>query len=86
MNTLSSDQLLHTIPEARARLGNIGHSKFYQIVGSGQLKLVKIGRRSFVTSDELERYVNALSDESEAALLRQEGAAPAADESAEAAA
>jgi hypothetical protein len=29
--------------------------------------LVKIGRRSFVTSDELRRYVNALSDESEAA-------------------
>ena len=67
MSFSPSDQLLHPIPEARARLGNIGHSKFYQVVASGQLKLVKIGRRSFVTSDELERFINALSDESEAA-------------------
>ena len=63
MKISSSDQLLHPIPEARAILGNIGNSKFYQIVASGQLKLVKIGRRSFVTPDELRRYVDSLSDE-----------------------
>ena len=67
MSFSPSEQLLNSVPRARAVLGDIGHSKFYQIVASGQLKLVKIGRRSFVTSDELRRYVNALSDESEAA-------------------
>ena len=66
MNISSSDKLLYPIPEARAVLGNIGHSKFYEIVASGQLKLVKIGRRSFVTPDELRRYVDSLSDEPEA--------------------
>ncbi len=66
MSFSPSDQLLYSVPKARAVLGNIGHSKFYQIVASGQLKLVKIGRRSFVTPDELRRYVDSLSDKPEA--------------------
>ena len=58
MKTISP--LLHPIPEARGILGNIGNSKFYALVAAGELKLVKIGSRSFVTSDELRRYVAAL--------------------------
>ena len=61
-----SDQLLHPIPVARALLGNIGNTKFYEIVASGQLKLVKIGSRSFVTDGELRRYADSLSSEPEA--------------------
>ena len=60
MNTINP--LLHPIPEAREILGNIGNSKFYEIVGAGELKLVKIGSRSFVTSDELRRYVATLQE------------------------
>ena len=58
-----SDQLLYSIPEACARLGNIGRSMFYELVAAGQLKLVKIRRRSFVTDGELRRYAASLSDE-----------------------
>lgn len=51
---------LHPVPEAREILGNIGHSKFYEVVRAGELRLVKIGRRSFVTDDELRRFVRSL--------------------------
>ena len=60
MSTLSP--LIHPIPDAREILGGIGNSKFYEIVSEGQLKLVKIGSRSFVTADELRRYVAALQE------------------------
>ena len=67
MNTTPSDPLLYPVRKAREALGDIGNSKFYQIVAAGQLKLVKIGSRSFVTPDELRRYVNSLSDTGKAA-------------------
>ena len=70
MNTSPPDRLLHPIPEARKMLGDIGHTKFYQIVGAGKLKLVKIGRRSFLTDEEIRRY---------AASLQPEGGGPEAE-------
>jgi len=57
----SSKRLIHSIPEAREQLGNIGHSKFYDLVKTGKIRLVKIGRRSFVTYDELRSYVAKIS-------------------------
>ena len=55
-------RLLYDIPESRAALGNIGNSKFYEIVSAGDIQLVKIGQRSFVEPDELERYVISLRE------------------------
>ena len=52
--------LIHDIPTSREILGGIGHTKFYEEVRSGKIKLVKIGKRSFCTDDELARYVEAL--------------------------
>ncbi len=46
-------RLLYPIPEARALLGNISHSGFYKFVNQGLIKITKVGRRSFVTHDEL---------------------------------
>ncbi len=47
------NRLLYPIPEARALLGGISHSGFYKIVNQGLIKITKVGRRSFVTHDEL---------------------------------
>lgn len=58
-----SSRLLNTVAEARARLGGIGHSTFYELVKAGDIKLAKIGRRSFVSEDELVRYVASLSSD-----------------------
>ena len=55
-------RLLHPIPEVRSQLGGICHSNFYEIVKRGDLELVKIGRRSFVTDEALLAYVARLAD------------------------
>lgn len=54
-------QRLYTVPEARDVLGNLSHSKFYGLVRTGALALTKIGRRSYVTAQEIDRFVRDLS-------------------------
>ena len=60
MDTPEVTPRLHNVPTSRKILGGIGHTKFYDEVRSGKIKLVKIGDRSFVTDDELARYVETL--------------------------
>ncbi|NEW48217.1 helix-turn-helix domain-containing protein [Nocardia cyriacigeorgica] len=38
----------------------IGHSKYYELIGSGQLRSVKVGRRRFVTEQAVADYIAAL--------------------------
>lgn len=52
-------RLLHPIPDAAVVLG-IGRSTLYELIAAGQIKTVKIGRRTLVAQDELERYVREL--------------------------
>ena len=52
--------LLFSVPEARKQLGGISHSGFYVLVKRGLIRLTKIGRRSFVSRDELLAVVAAL--------------------------
>ena len=54
-------RLLHTIPDAAETLG-IGRSTLYNLISSGQITAVKIGRRTLVAQDELERYVRSLTE------------------------
>ncbi len=54
---MSNDRLLHPIPEARHILGDISHTYIYELFRAGDLKLTKVGSRSFVTHRELERFV-----------------------------
>ncbi|WP_225732255.1 MULTISPECIES: helix-turn-helix domain-containing protein [unclassified Nocardia] len=44
----------------------VGHSKYYELIGSGELRSVKIGRRRFVTEQAVADYI-ALLDEVAAA-------------------
>lgn len=48
-------QLL-TEQEVRKRIP-IGHSKYYELIGSGALRSVKIGRRRFVTEEAVNDYI-----------------------------
>ncbi len=54
---MSELPLLHSIPESRRLLGDISNTFFYELVRAGDLKLTKLGSRSFVTQRELERFV-----------------------------
>ena len=38
----------------------IGHSKYYELIGSGALRSVKIGRRRFVTEQAIVDYIAGL--------------------------
>lgn len=41
-------------------LNGIGVTKGYSLVSSGDLKIVKVGRKSFVTPDESKRFADNL--------------------------
>lgn len=55
-----ADRLLYALPEAIERL-SIGRSKMYELIAAGDIKAVKIGRRSLISHEELERYVQGLT-------------------------
>ncbi|MEU7769497.1 helix-turn-helix domain-containing protein [Nocardia sp. NPDC049190] len=38
----------------------IGHSKYYELIGSGELRSVKIGRRRFVAEQAVVDYIAGL--------------------------
>lgn len=52
--------LLLSVEQAMETLGGIGRTTFYALVNSGDIELVKLGRRTFVTRKELERFVGTL--------------------------
>jgi excisionase family DNA binding protein len=49
--------------EAREQLGGIGRTLFYELIGSGQLRSVKLGRRRLVPADAIEELVDRLSQD-----------------------
>lgn len=57
---MSSPRLLHPIPEAAALLG-IGRSTVYELIATGEIAVVRIGRRTLIAQVELERYVAHLA-------------------------
>ncbi len=56
---MSESRLLYSISEARHQLGGISNTFIYELVRSGELKLTKLGSRSFLTHAELERLIAA---------------------------
>lgn len=54
---LTDDRLIIPGPEARRKLGDIGWTKFCELMKTGELERVNIGRRSFVTVASLHAYV-----------------------------
>lgn len=55
-------RLLHPIPEAADVLGGMSRSSLYEKIASGEIAAVKVGRRTYIAHDELERYVRALTE------------------------
>jgi len=53
-------QLLVGIPGAAGQLGGVCRTTVYKLISTGELELVKIGRRSFVTGESLAAYVERL--------------------------
>ena len=55
------ETILLKIPEVMARLA-VGQTKVYELMSSGELRSVKVGRARRVPSDDLERFMAELDD------------------------
>lgn len=55
------NQLL-PIADAQSALGGISRTTVYRLVDEGALTRVNIGRRSFITGDSIDSYINALTE------------------------
>ena len=53
---------LYTIPETLELL-NQSRGTFYKEVAKGAIRIVKRGRRSFVTANEIDRYIDEKSSQ-----------------------
>jgi excisionase family DNA binding protein len=51
---------LLSVNEARERLGSVGRDAFYALVNEGRLEARKIGRRTFVSEESLEKCIRHL--------------------------
>jgi excisionase family DNA binding protein len=66
---------LHSINKSRALLGDVGRDTIYDLINLGHLEAKKIGRRTLVTGESLEKYIQNLppfprrSAETEAASI-----------------
>lgn len=52
---------LHPIPDACEILG-VGRSMVFELIKSGELRSVKVGRRRLISSEALEEYIRSLSE------------------------
>lgn len=59
--TAHVERLLYPLPEVRKMLGDLSHSGLYKLFGSGAIRVTKIGRRSYVTAEEIRAYVDRIS-------------------------
>ena len=71
MDTTTPSRRLVPLPETQSKLGNLGRTTTYRLIADGELTLVKIGRRSFVTSDSLDSYIDRLATKAD---VKTEGA------------
>lgn len=55
--------LLPVYPDAGKALGGLGRTKVYELITSGELRTVKIGRRRFVPAAAVEEYVSRLEQQ-----------------------
>ena len=63
-------RMLYPINDAVRVLG-IGRSTLYELIATGEIHTVKIGRRTLIAHDELERYVTRLTEREAAESVPQ---------------
>jgi hypothetical protein len=49
--------------DAQQMLGGIGKTYLYELIGAGEITMVKLGKRSFVTVDSIRAYVDRLASQ-----------------------
>lgn len=55
------DEKVFTIEEA-SRFLRIGRSRVYELLGEGEIRAVRLGRRTIITASELQRFLQSLPE------------------------
>ena len=61
MSENAEETILYPVEEACRRLGGISRANFYRRVADGRIRVVRLGRRTFVTAGEVARVICAAS-------------------------
>jgi excisionase family DNA binding protein len=64
---------LYSIHETAQQLGGLGRTTIYELAKRGDIQLVKIGARSFVTDESLNQYVERLTPKTATTDIAQSG-------------
>lgn len=59
---IQPQQALLTIPQACEYLGGISRCTLYRRAKEGHIRFVHIGRRSFISTNELDTYIESLAE------------------------
>ena len=51
---------LNDIEGTQRKLGGLGRTRVFDLIGTGELKSVKIGRRRFVPDSAIQEYIESL--------------------------
>ncbi|MCA9241420.1 MAG: helix-turn-helix domain-containing protein [Planctomycetales bacterium] len=51
---------LNNIERAREKLGGLGRTRVFELLRTGQLQSVKIGRRRLIPDSAIQRYIDGL--------------------------
>jgi predicted DNA-binding transcriptional regulator AlpA len=63
MQTRESARRLIPIENAQKELGGIGRTTLYRLVKEGHLARASIGRRSFITGESLDSYIDSITED-----------------------
>jgi len=58
---MNDNPKLDSIPDTQKLLGGISRTTLYELAKRGDLAVVRIGRRAFVTRASIDQYVERLS-------------------------
>lgn len=61
----ASPDRLNCIEETQSKLGDLGRTRLFSLLATGELKSVKIGRRRFVPDSAIADYIQQLKTQAD---------------------
>ena len=59
---MHTDKVIETLTDFRQRHGGISRTKTYEEIKSGRLRVIKVGRRTYVAREDAEAWLRTYRD------------------------